>query len=88
MCSDDKEQKLGQLQRRTTKKMHSTNKIIIKTSVKFYSEVWKHRNKVKHDTEKFNEFAMKWLKNAREIIANDNRPEMLQCVRMNQLNAE
>ena len=64
------------------------NKIIIKHSVKFYSEAWKHRNKVKHDTEKFNEFAMKWLKNAREIIANDNRPEMLQCVRMNQLNAE
>ena len=33
------------------KRMHSINKIVIKQSVIFYAEAWKHRNEIKHDPE-------------------------------------
>ena len=38
------------------KKMHLLNKLIIKHSVIFYSEVWRHRNEVQHNPVKYKEF--------------------------------
>ena len=31
------------------KKIHTLNKLIIKQSITFYSEVWRYRNEVRHD---------------------------------------
>ena len=38
------------------KKMHEVNKLIVKYSIIFYSEAWRHRNEIKHDSNKYKEF--------------------------------
>ena len=59
--------------------------MIIKHSVKFYSEVWRHRNEIRHDPVKYKEFIIKWYHNVNEMIKEDNRPEVLKYARMQQL---
>ena len=70
------------------KKMHTINKMIIKHSVKFYSEAWRHRNKIRHDPVKYKEFIIKWYHNVNEMIKEDNRPEVLKYARMQQLDLD
>ena len=64
------------------KKLHSVNKLIVKRSVIFYLEAWKHRNEVRHNPKKYKEFIHKWNHNVKEKIENDNRPEVRKYVRM------
>ena len=70
------------------KKMHTINKMIIKHSVKFYSEAWRHRNEIRHDPVKYKEFIIKWYHNVNEMIKEDNRPEVLKYARMQQLDLD
>jgi len=55
------------------KKMHTLNKLIIKQSVTFYLEAWRH---------KYREFVDNWYKNVKEMIEKDNCPEVLKYMRM------
>ena len=68
--------------------MHAINKIIMKSSVTFYSEVWRHRNEVKYKSESYKEFVKSWYSNVRYMVERDNRPEVLRFVRMEQLDLE
>ena len=68
--------------------MHTINKIIIKKSVKFYSETWRYRNEVKHDLSKHKEFVKDWCEKVIEIVRVDNRPELLKCIGMQEINVD
>ena len=70
------------------KRMHSINKIVIKQSVIFYAEAWKHRNEIKHDPEKCRPFVIDWYNKVVELIENDNRPEMNKYLRAQRLNVQ
>ena len=70
------------------KKMHTINKIIVKSSVMFYSEAWRHRNEMKHKPEAYKEFVKLWYSNVREMIERDNRPEVLRYARMQELDLD
>ena len=64
------------------------NKIIMKHSMKFYSQVWKNRNEVKHDPIKYKEFVRNWYNKVIEIVQNNNRPELSRYVWMQEINVD
>lgn len=70
------------------KKMLDLNKIIVKYSVLFKIEVQKHRNEVIHDPEKIKSSMVKWHENMKNMIINEDRPEMKYHMRMQEINAE
>ena len=43
--------------------MRKVNKIIVKTSVLFYSKAWTHRNEMLYNPEKYKEYVVKWHNN-------------------------
>jgi len=71
-----------------SKKIHTLNKLIIKQSITFYSEAWRHRNQVRHNPGKYREFMHNWYKNVKEMIEKDNHLEMLKYVRIQELRLE
>ena len=68
--------------------MYTVNKVIIKKSVTFYSEVQKYRCEVQHNPSKYKEFVYNWYKNVKEMVENENRPEVKKYVRMQEINLE
>ena len=58
------------------RRIHLLNKIIIKQSVLFYAEAWKHRNEVLHYPETYRSYVIEWYNKVVESIENNNRPEM------------
>ena len=70
------------------RKMHTLNKIIVKHSVRFYSQAWKHRNEAKHDPSKFKEFVCEWCEKVADMVKDDNKPELSKYARTQEINAE
>ena len=62
--------------------------MIIKHSIKFYSEAWRYRNEIRHDPVKYKEFIIKWYHNVNKMIKEDNRQEVLKYVRMQQFDLD
>ena len=65
--------------------MHTINRIIVKSSVTFYSEAWKHRNEVRYKPELYKEFVKSWYRNVCEMVEKDNRPEVTRFVKRQEL---
>ena len=68
-----------------TQVMKQMNKIIVKKSVNFYSEAWKHRNEVLHCPEKYKEYVIDWHKKIVRMIESSNKPEMIRYLRMQRI---
>jgi len=70
------------------RRIHLLNKIIIKQSVLFYAEAWKHRNEVLHHPETYRSYVIEWYNKVVESIENDNRPEMRKYLQAQKLEVE
>ena len=70
----DRQLKIGVMFKNFNKKVGIINKIIVKQSVLFYTEVQKYRNEVMHDPDKYRLFVIKWYEKVVESIERDNRP--------------
>ena len=70
------------------RRIHLLNKIIIKQSVLFYAEAWKHRNEVLHHPETYRSYVIEWYNKVVESIENDNRLEMCKYLRAQKLEVE
>ena len=63
------------------KKLNLLNKVIVRKSVLFYAEAWRHRNEVLHEPLKYKSFVIEWHKNIDDLINRENRPEMKKNMR-------
>ena len=64
------------------------NKMIVKYSVRFYSQVWVHRNEVMHDEQKYQAYVIEWYERIVKEIKKENKPGMKMCLKMQKLNVE
>ena len=56
--------------------MHEINKILVRNSVVFYSEAQRQRNEMLHDPKCSKSHALNQCENAKNVIMQENRPEM------------
>ena len=64
------------------------NKIIVKQSNLFYSQVWQHRNDMSYNPQKCKEHVKMWHENVVQKVENSDKPEIKRWVRMQQLDLE
>ena len=68
--------------------MHVLNKIIMKHSVRFYSEAWTHRNEVRHEPAKYKEFVIRWYENVKNMGENDDKSDIRRYVQAQEIDIE
>ena len=76
------------MQENQPRRMHVLNKLIIKQSVLFYAEAWKHRNEVLHNPDNYRTHAIAWCNKVVESIESDNRPEMRKYLRSQRIDVD
>ena len=76
---------IQQEQEQVTKKL---NRIIVKSSVIFYSRVWIHRNEIMHDTSKYREYVIEWYKRLVQKIETGNKLSMRRYIRMQKIDVD
>ena len=70
------------------KKMHNTNKVIARHSVKFYAKAWQHRNDVMHDPVKHRSFVIDWYEQIKDLILAEKSPDIKKYLRSQELDVE
>ena len=70
------------------RKVGIINKIIIKKSVLFYTQVQKYRNEVMHDSKKYRLFVIKQYEKVVESIEKDNRLQMYKYLYTQRINVD
>ena len=76
------------VQENQPRRTHVLNKLIIKQSVLFYAEAWKHRNKALHNPDNYWTHAIAWCNKVVESIESDNRPEMRKYLRSQRIDVD